>query len=523
MSAFLKRSSVGRVFLDVFDWYPSHLPAAEQKLLRKLDLSILIFASLSFFCKFLDQSNITNAYVSGMKEALGAYGNELNYYNVAYVLGQIPMLAIQSRPRIAPYFLPALEIVWAVLTFCQSRVTRSWHLYILRACVGFFEAPSFAGTHFILGSWYRREELFKRAGVWFMGNSLGSMFSGYLQAAAYTNLNGVKGLAGWQWCAYSFPLMLHNIGIITLPIAFIGFVFFPGLPNSKKPWFLTEEEHALAHSRMPKDHRQAKGVVWSTFKKTLRRPMWWICVPTYICMIQSSYWTGYMSLWLKSKSDKYSVPQINTLPTFINLISAVSSWIGTTLAGTIAIWKMWSFSMVSAWLLIVMTIWYVPDGLKFAAFYLSGVAGMTSPILYSWTNTILRNDPEERAVVMSSMMTAGYSTYIWVPLFTFPTVQAPRFPNGYPASLAFNIAEWGILLCGIWKMRLASIPLHTELCLNSGNRHRIANYGKEPGDEGRATDGLDDAEARRGSTESVDSKGSPITRSVEVDAAKSSS
>lgn len=32
-----------------------------------------------------------------------------------------------------------------------------------------------------------------------MGNSLGSMFSGYLQAAAYKNLSGVMGLQGYQW------------------------------------------------------------------------------------------------------------------------------------------------------------------------------------------------------------------------------------------------------------------------------------------------------------------------------------
>lgn len=31
-----------------------------------------------------------------------------------------------------------------------------------------------------------------------MGNSLGSMFSGYLQAAAYRNLNGTLGLSGWR-------------------------------------------------------------------------------------------------------------------------------------------------------------------------------------------------------------------------------------------------------------------------------------------------------------------------------------
>jgi hypothetical protein len=33
--------------------------------------------------QFLGQQNITNAYVSGMREDLNAFGNELNYYNVA--------------------------------------------------------------------------------------------------------------------------------------------------------------------------------------------------------------------------------------------------------------------------------------------------------------------------------------------------------------------------------------------------------------------------------------------------------
>lgn len=35
------------------------------------------------FVQFLGQQNITNAYVSGMKDDLKAYGNELNYYEVA--------------------------------------------------------------------------------------------------------------------------------------------------------------------------------------------------------------------------------------------------------------------------------------------------------------------------------------------------------------------------------------------------------------------------------------------------------
>lgn len=56
------------------------------------------------FTKYLDQSNISNAYTSGLKEELGLYGNELNYFNVvyftAYVIAQIPMLLLISRPAL---------------------------------------------------------------------------------------------------------------------------------------------------------------------------------------------------------------------------------------------------------------------------------------------------------------------------------------------------------------------------------------------------------------------------------------
>jgi hypothetical protein len=39
--------------------------------------------TLTGFPQFLGQQNITNAYVSGMKEDLNAQGNELNYFVVA--------------------------------------------------------------------------------------------------------------------------------------------------------------------------------------------------------------------------------------------------------------------------------------------------------------------------------------------------------------------------------------------------------------------------------------------------------
>lgn len=138
-----------------------------------------------------------------------------------------------------------------------------------------------------------------------------------------------------------------------------------------------------------------------------------------------------MALWLRSTG--YSIELVNILPTFIDLLRALSSWLGTTLAGCLSLRGLWTFQASFVFFaVIVLSIWNVPDILKFIAFYFGGFSGMASPILYSWVNRTLADNYAERGLVISSMMTAGFSSQIWVPLFTFPTVQAPRFPNGYP-------------------------------------------------------------------------------------------
>lgn len=111
----------------------------------------------------------------------------------------------------------------------------------------------------MLGSWYTPQEIGKRAMVFWLAGSIGQLFSGFLQAAAYTNLNGVYGRAGWRW------LFIID-GIITFPLAVAGFFFFPNLPQSgKKTWWTTEEEHQLSVKRMEAIGRAGKAS-WTTAK-----------------------------------------------------------------------------------------------------------------------------------------------------------------------------------------------------------------------------------------------------------------
>lgn len=170
---------------------------------------------------------------------------------------------------------------------------------------------------------------------------------------------------------------------------------------------------------------------------------------SFLC--QAHYWTGYMALWLRSST--YSIELVNILPTFIDLIRALSSWLGTTLAGCLSLRGLWTFqASLVMFAIIVLTIWDVPDILKFIAFYCGGFSGMASPILYSWVNSTLKENYGERGLIISSMMTLGYCAQIWVPLFTFPTVEAPEYRHGYPACVAFELAMWGLLMFGAWFM-----------------------------------------------------------------------
>ncbi|KAJ5173128.1 hypothetical protein N7492_005721 [Penicillium capsulatum] len=421
---------------EIFNWYPSSYPSAERKLLFKLDVSILVFACLCCkpylpHAKLLitdkqywailgnayiesDQTNISNAYVSGLKEDFSLNGNELNYFNVcyytAYVVFQVPGLLLMSRPALARWLLPGLEVLWGICTFAQSRATDVNQLYALRVLVGMLEAPVFAGTHFILeGSWYTGPELFKRAGTWFICNPLGTMVSGYLQAAAYTNLSGVGGMPGWRW------LFIID-GIFTIPVALIGFVIFPGIPDSPRPFYLTESDIDLAKERARRAKIRRPGKLdLNVFKRSFKRWHIWVFITCYACMIISSYPSSYMNLWLKSEG--YSVTKINQLPTVISAITIVVSWLGTTLAAIYPEWII--YTVASACCLfscICMIIWNIPTGLKFVAWYLFGASGCPSPILYSTVNTIVKDDSEERALIMGSMMTFGYSFQIWVPL-----------------------------------------------------------------------------------------------------------
>ena len=143
----------------------------------------------------------SNAYVTGMRQDLNIQGNQYNLiltmFTVGYVIGQFPGTIICAR--VSPsIWLPACELVWTVLVMLCSVAQNVQTLYGLRFVIGLLEASAYPGMLWTLGSWYGPSELGKRIVIFQATSSVGTMFSGYLQAAC-ANLNGTSGLSGWRW------------------------------------------------------------------------------------------------------------------------------------------------------------------------------------------------------------------------------------------------------------------------------------------------------------------------------------
>jgi len=120
---------------------------------------------------------------------------------------------------------------------------------------------------------------------------------------------------------------------------------------------------------------------------------------------------------------------------------------------------------------LCLAIWTIPDGLKWTAFFVHKVAVPFGPLAMSWANEVCGSDAEERAVVLGVMNASGYAVHTWLPLLTYPVIDAPRFRKGYIWSIFAFIAQFGITGFVAWLQRRE-------------NKRKLRESGEEAGEEG---------------------------------------
>ncbi|KAJ5295853.1 hypothetical protein N7508_010674 [Penicillium antarcticum] len=463
-----KRKWVSYIW-DTFDKSPE-----ERRLMSKLDSAILTFASLGYFIKYLDQIKLTVRLflgcreipllsrfhllfilTIGRKEDLGMYGNQLNYmqtcWTIGYVIGEIPsnLLLTRIKPR---YWIPAMELLWTVLTMSLPRCSKPTQFYVLRFFVGLAESTFYPGMQYIIGSWYRKDELAKRSCIFHTSSGIASMFSGYLMDAVY-NLGGRGGFKGWQW------LFIVD-GIISLPVAISGFFILPDVPEISSPWYLSQEvtisRHAGSQTGPKTNETRGKKRQRTIHEIKAEEDIHFMAhLPSdilYICFNNGA--TGSQPIfqqYLKSSTDPvYTISQINSIPTTTPAVQVVTTLAYAWISDSILNGSRWPPIIFGACINIIsyisLAVWDIPTGWKWTCYIISGAGYGLSGLLMAWAHEICSEDNEERSLVIGSMNEMAYVFQAWLPLVVWQQVDAPQYRKGFIAITVLSVLLIGTTL-----------------------------------------------------------------------------
>ncbi|TDZ36770.1 putative transporter [Colletotrichum spinosum] len=229
-------SSTGTTAMESLD------PAAEAKLLLKLDAFFVPIIMLVYLTCFLDRTNIGNVKVAGMPEDIGAspqeFSTAISIFYATYVVFEPPWTIMMKwmTPRI---LLTSLCVIWSVATIFSGFIHNVGGLYAVRLILGACEAGLFPALNLYLTMVYKREEQAKRVSYLFVCTAIAGAFGGLL-AYSILKMDGIAGYEGWRWV-----FIIEGIfSIIIAPIIWWGLPNDPG-----NAYFLTAEEKRMMKVR----------------------------------------------------------------------------------------------------------------------------------------------------------------------------------------------------------------------------------------------------------------------------------
>lgn len=175
-------------------------PAAESKLVRKIDLRVLPMVFLMYFFTFLDRTNLGNAKGAGLEAdlGLGAYGFNIGacLYYIVYFFADIP--AALSVKKFGFIMLPLSCIMFGIVTLGTAFIHNAAGFYVVRLLLGLTESFQFPGLSYVISRYYRRAEVTTRVSFFMLASAGLAGGLGGLLASALLALGRIRSVTGWR-------------------------------------------------------------------------------------------------------------------------------------------------------------------------------------------------------------------------------------------------------------------------------------------------------------------------------------
>lgn len=245
--------------------------AHEAAAVRHVTWRILPLLFAAYFVAYVDRVNVGFAALT-MNRALGLnaeqFGLAAGLFFVGYVAFSIPSNLILARIG-GRVWIPVIMLCWGLASLLNAWVTGPVTFYFVRFILGIGEAGLYPGLLYILAMWAPGRYRVRMLMLLILSTPF-SIMAGSLISQPILLLDGVAGLAGWQWL---FILQ-------ALPTMALGAAFWFILPDSPATaaW-LPPDEKAWLVAQLASERTEREQV--QTFSVTgalTSRVVWLIAV-----------------------------------------------------------------------------------------------------------------------------------------------------------------------------------------------------------------------------------------------------
>jgi ACS family 4-hydroxyphenylacetate permease-like MFS transporter len=419
----------------------------ETAILERVSRRILWFLLVCFMINFVDRTNIGFAALTmnrDLRLSSTTFGIASGALSVAYAICEIPSNLMLERVG-ARRWLARIMVTWGLASAATAFAVGPRSLIAFRMLIGAAEAGFLPGILLYMTYWYPQFHRARAQSVFMIGQPIAMMCSALL-SGFLLGLNGLLGLAGWQWLFV----------IEGTPAVLFGVVLYVWLPDRPEhAAFLSPAEKTILRQRLEQDEKDRERLQIgvgapddSVVRRLLSRQVILVSF-AYACLVATlgtlALWTPQIVRNLASRSPLWVIGGLVAIPPGCSILSMMY-WTRRSDEREERFWHCVSpmLGAIPGWLLAA-----YGDGLAVRLLGLtiaSMVASAAWPVLFTLPSLIL--PPRARAAGIAFFSSIGMTSVA----LTAVVVGSVRDRTG-----GFTVPMWlmvGCLATGACTLRL---------------------------------------------------------------------